>query len=353
MSIKIKSFPEIERKTIRRGRYIPSVIKNGNSHHFINLEVFEDGLIDCWGMVDLELFKGKINSGWVVPDIPDGEELYIHNLGQWNIKNGQWLFDKKSYYEYVISVIKSLNPRLLNLYELHGELYDKVTKKTGENETVISSAEDGKPFKRENSDDHFPNVFYGHSIYAFIKHSEIDYSLVNIIVFSDSSIQLSSNEELEIITIEEFEKRVSEGKIITDIPENARVKIYGFGEFTTGVKCHSVSITEKSKEILDIVLWLNGQKTSMQICEDILDEYCKTPTLNLKNELKIAYEKIPSYQRRHLFGMFEDRDNPIKLILYGTEGVKKKWCQNYSYDFFKERGMKSSHINDLMKIVNI
>ena len=39
------------------GLVTPAFINNGSHYFFINLPVYADGLVNCWEMVDLALFK--------------------------------------------------------------------------------------------------------------------------------------------------------------------------------------------------------------------------------------------------------------------------------------------------------
>ena len=104
----------ITRTEVIEGVSIPGIIHN-MQYHFTDLQVYSDGLISCWEMVDLPMFKDKLNEGWVVTSIPDGEAISIFNLGYWDIEQGEWRHTKDTLYEYVYSLVKRLNPTLENL----------------------------------------------------------------------------------------------------------------------------------------------------------------------------------------------------------------------------------------------
>ena len=140
----INSFPKIDRKRIIEGRFVPGVINNGGSYFFINLQVFEDGLVDCWEMVDLDMFRTKLNSGWVSTIIPNGKRLSIHHLGSWTVENGNWIFDKDSYFKHIKAVIKDLNPEFTNLYNYFGS----TTKKNGKVNVLTLRMTNGKPIRK-------------------------------------------------------------------------------------------------------------------------------------------------------------------------------------------------------------
>jgi hypothetical protein len=109
----------VTRTEILEGFSIPGIIHN-MQYHLTDLQVYSDGLISCWEMVDLPMFKDKLNKGWVVTSIPDGEAISIFNLGHWYIEHGEWQHNKETLYGYVYSLLKRLNPTLANLHNYNG-----------------------------------------------------------------------------------------------------------------------------------------------------------------------------------------------------------------------------------------
>jgi len=47
-------------------------IKNGNTNYLTDLKVYADGMIDCWGLVDLATFRQKVAAGWVATSYAQG-----------------------------------------------------------------------------------------------------------------------------------------------------------------------------------------------------------------------------------------------------------------------------------------
>ena len=82
----------ISRTEVIDGFSIPGIIFN-LQYHFIDLQVYRDGLVYCWEMVDLNLFKKKLIRNWVVTSIPDKEHISIFSLGNWQIDKGEWFYD--------------------------------------------------------------------------------------------------------------------------------------------------------------------------------------------------------------------------------------------------------------------
>jgi|SRR6476661_2247007 len=64
---------------IIRGKGLSAFIHNSNYYQTI-IGVFEDGTIDCWGLVNFEEFKTKVAEGWVVTEVPKGARISCHHL---------------------------------------------------------------------------------------------------------------------------------------------------------------------------------------------------------------------------------------------------------------------------------
>nr|WP_306665852.1 hypothetical protein [Paenibacillus oleatilyticus] len=67
---------KISRQRTIEGTCIPGIIKN-MQYYYINLDVYEDGMINCWELVDLNGLKEKIEINWLVPNVPNGK-LHTH-----------------------------------------------------------------------------------------------------------------------------------------------------------------------------------------------------------------------------------------------------------------------------------
>jgi hypothetical protein len=72
-------YRETEAGSIIKGIGLPAFINNGGYHQVL-IGVYEDGLIDCWGLVTLQEFKEHVRSGWVVTQVPKGAPVSFHHL---------------------------------------------------------------------------------------------------------------------------------------------------------------------------------------------------------------------------------------------------------------------------------
>ena len=254
------AFSSIQRIMKIEGKMIPAFICNGGSYFYTNLEVYSDGIIDAWGAVDLDFFRRKLTSNWVSTSIPNGKEISIHHLGSLKIKNSSWQFEKKSFYAYVLEIIKEMNPKLENLYNFHGA---DTIKRGKANYSKLSMLQ-GKPTKPKDEKYPFLHKITGNSFSAFLKESDNSYYLCNISVFADESIKIDRVPETENTNLEGLKEMVKTSKIITEIEKEKKVIIYGLGEFEVDEVFYTNKIESLISEIDDIISELNSKPTTSQ-----------------------------------------------------------------------------------------
>ncbi|MBD2767526.1 hypothetical protein IC235_06435 [Hymenobacter sp. BT664] len=246
-------------------------------------------------------------------NIPDKEEISIHELGSWKIKEGSWLFSKESFIDYVLSLIKELNPELQNIYTYSQKVVNGV--RIGEGGT-------GTVYKENKTIPHglFPEKVDGDSVNLFYKLDEV-YYLVKTNIFSDGTITLSRLEDPVQLSVEEFEGLAMQGMITTVVPLNARVHIYGLGSFTVDECFYSISLTDKLLQIKDVFRELRGELSTLDICREAHQDYLDNPTADNKEKLRISYEAVPSHHRRYV-GDMDVKDTQVRMILYGKQEVE-------------------------------
>lgn len=310
------------------GKMIPAFICNGGSYFYTNLEVYSDGIVDAWGAVDLDFFKKKITSNWVSTLVPNGKEISIHHLGSIKIKNGSWQFDGKSFYNYIFETVKEMNPKLENLYNFHGT----DTIKRGKANYSKLSIPQGKPIKPKDERYPFLSKITGNSFSAFFKESDNSYYLCNVSVFSDESIRIDRMPNTINTDLEGLKEMVKELKLITEIEKGHKVLVYGLGEFEVDDVLYTNKVKSLINEIGDIISELNSKPTTSQICKIAYDKYIESPTIKLRDELKVAYEKVPEHLRTYILGDMDIKDIPIRMIIYGDEEIK-----NWSHYFISEK----------------
>jgi hypothetical protein len=325
------SLPKTYRTKVIEGVSIPGIIRNG-AYFFVDLEVYEDGRVECWNFEDFEYFKNDVQRGWVSVNIPDGNEISIHSLGKWTINDGVWDFEKKSFIDYVWGIIQQLNPNLSNLYRYSKKIVNGVT---------IGESGKGRIYKENKRipNDPFPEKIDGQGINLFLKDVN-EYHLVRIDIYNHESIIVNRLEKPFELSLRQIEQMISEERILTELPIGAQVKILGLGTFKVEKETYSVNISDKLIEIIDTIKVLNGEPSSIELCREVYEEYVEKPSENLKAKLKEAYENIPNHERRYL-GNMDVKDTAVRMIIYGKNEIEK-WSH---YQAAKQMGEELPTIN--------
>jgi len=308
-SMNLKNYSQIRRTMTISGISIPAFIHNG-MYYKTNLDVFQDGIIDAWGIIDIDFFKQKIENGWIQPRVPDGEDLSIFHLGQFTIKNGKWQFDPASFQQYVLDIIKELNPQQENLYSFYG-----TDVRIKNNVRYAKNVGTTKPIFEKKRDEYRNDILEGDSNSIFKRIDNDTYYLCRFDIFSDSTIRINDLPNAEYLSFAEFKARAGKD-FISEIQEGDKVIIHGLGEMEVEKTFWQNDLNDIVGDIADKISLLNGQSDSSDICKAIYEEYLKQPSPELKEKLKIAYEAIPSHLRMYMFGDMDLRDTPVTDIIY-------------------------------------
>jgi hypothetical protein len=59
--------------------FLPAIINNVQ-HYLTLLAIYQDGMIDCWGLTTFDEFVEKTKTGWVTNSVPPGQRLGVHHL---------------------------------------------------------------------------------------------------------------------------------------------------------------------------------------------------------------------------------------------------------------------------------
>lgn len=307
------NLPKTYRKKVIEGVSIPGLIKNG-THFFVDLEVYEDGRVECWNFEDFEHFKKDVQRGWVAVSVPDGNELSIHSLGNWKITDGSWIYSNDSFVDYVWSIIKHLNPNLTNLYSYSEKKVNGIT--IGESGSGIIYKE-----KERRPNDPFPDKIKGEGVNLFLKDDHSGFYLARFDLYDQDSIIVNRIEKPFEITLAQLESMIAEGKVLTELPLGASVQIWGLGKFTIQAENYATDISEKLLEIKDSLRVLKGEPSTIEVCKVIFQQYLANPSQVLKAQLKEAYEQIPEHERMFV-GDMDVKDTAVRMVIYGDQEIE-------------------------------
>ncbi len=316
---------KITRTETYEGFSIPGIIHN-MQYHYTDLQVYSDGLISCWEMVDLKMFKEKLNNGWIVTSIPNGKAISIFNLGHWYIEQGQWQYTKESLYKYVFSLIKQLNPTLENLHDYKGNN----SKIVGKASVAKHFIPEPKPYYNEDPDSILPKRISGEKFHVFFRNDDGKTYLSELSIYKSGQVEITNLPEKKIFEFKDIEDLTNKGTITTELQKGEIVTILNLGSFK--IKSgNGVEMKSKLDEFLDKFNELNGKENSIAKCSRIFEEYKQNPTVKLKIELKSAYEAVPLHQRMFV-GTMDTKDYEVKQIIYG-DIVKKEFEEENGYEY--------------------
>lgn len=316
---------KITRTDILEGFSIPGIILN-MQYHFTDLQIYSDGLISCWEMVDLAMFKHKLSNGWVVTSIPDGQKISIFNLGSWVIDKGEWTYDEESYYKHVKTLIKKLNPALENL---HNYNY-KNSKMIGKVSVAKHLSLNPKPYYYDNPNSFLSKRNEGEKFHIFYRNDDSKTYLAQLSIYQTERIEITNLPTKKIFQFDDLKILINNNQLTTELNIGEEVIILGLGSFI--IKSgEGISINSKYNEFLDKYQELNGKENSISKCSKIFEEYKLHPTFKLKQELKEAYEKVPEHQRMFV-GNMDTKDYEVRQVIYGNI-VKKEWQDYYGNEY--------------------
>lgn len=80
-------------------------------YHLVPICIYQDGMIDCWGLVDLEGFKEKVKTGWVVTQPPEGAIISVSFLAGFKPEKASYYIKVEEFVKEVADEIEALNGR--------------------------------------------------------------------------------------------------------------------------------------------------------------------------------------------------------------------------------------------------
>jgi hypothetical protein len=93
------------------GTYLRAFIHNGGMYFVTEIRIYQDGMIDCWELVDLEGFKQKVAQGWVVTQLPEDAHVSISSLVDFQATAVSNWIREADFIDEVADEIEALNGR--------------------------------------------------------------------------------------------------------------------------------------------------------------------------------------------------------------------------------------------------
>lgn len=303
---------QVYRKQLVEGVTIPAIIHNGN-YFLIQMAVYEDGTISCWHKSDLEQFKNDLKKGWVVPEVPTGKNISVHGLGDFPVKEAEWSYNSKAYYNHVKEVVQILNPEMKNLYHTTQREIDKWKKAR-----VVWS---GSPTPCKQKEGLGYNLLKGDGCYIFFRQNG-QLSLTYLTIYEDKTAKLEITGE-ESYTQEQIHKQIEQNLLCTSPGQEEWVMIEGLGKVLLAPSEYGkLPIEEKKKEIDSMFLQVAGEKTPHDRCMDAYYQYLVEPSDWSRERLREAYEAVPAHERMYL-GDMDTKDRDFVRILYHPENKRE------------------------------
>ena len=126
------------------GVFAMAFIHNGG-YYLTHISIYQDGLVDCWGLVPFEKFVEKVRSGWVVTQPPPGARISLTLLGSFTASDARYPVDPEEFIKEVKDEIERLNgrPTTARACSEAWKLYD--ADPSGENEEALRIAYEAMP----------------------------------------------------------------------------------------------------------------------------------------------------------------------------------------------------------------
>ncbi len=290
------------------GRAIPAFINN-SSRHYAPIKVYANGAVDCWGFVDLPLFRDMLAQKWVIPTAAARSSLSIHNLGQAKVLAGEWDHTADDIERRVMDAIRELNPRgeaLLDTQRSDVELRNGMGYANG------GGVRRGEPYRVTPEGE----VVAGRELPVFEVMPD-GLRLRHWMLYADGLTQLGYGGEL--IPLESVRAMFDDGRLTLSVPPQTWVLLDGLGRFRAGRGSWWVEPAERLREAADLIDTLNGGPGAGHRCMETLAQYEGDPTDERKEALRAAYHTVPEHLRMYC-GDMDSKDLPIRRIL-GPDAV--------------------------------
>jgi|GEM_PF-571751 len=289
------------------GMTFPIFIRNG-THFFSNLHVFADGVVDCWGGLDLAFFREKLENGWVSMQPPIGADISFHSLGYGKVEEAQWFFSNEALWDAAQRCIDKLNPERKGLIDLEGSTVE-VRDGVRYSKLPLFSPQS----YRVEGEEVIPGTRLD-----VISVEDIGYCHRHWFVFADGKTRLGTDAPLR--SMKDMEALFERGDVVMALPDGEWLIIPGLGRVKIADASWYIDAKERLTEAYDEIDILNGQDGAIRSTIDAFRRYEDDPTDTNREVLRRCYESVPEHNRMYC-GDMDSKDWPIRHVLYGSEDL--------------------------------
>jgi hypothetical protein len=306
------------------------VLVDNFSHHHSHADVFADGLIDCWGVVDRELFARKLSDDCgevgppVVTRVRSGEDVSLDDLGRGYVFGGErWDASREDLVAAAGLVVRALAEPGAPLLDLEGndsELVDGQwhPKRSLGQVQVYRRTDEG-------------TLVEGEPLQVFLLDGALA-TLAQWLIYADGTSQVIGlpADPRPLVPCEEVAARVGRD-LVTELPPHTVLALPGLGMFQLGPEPRFyIEPAERVREARDLLAQLRGAPSAGVECRAAFERYereearpsspDREDALMLAREaLRAAYQAVPEHLRRYVLGDMDRKDGPIRHALQRQE----------------------------------
>jgi hypothetical protein len=272
-------------------------------YHLAHVELYSDGVVGAWGLLDLPLFEAKLRSGWIATRAPESGRISVHNLGLFTSHKATWRRSLSDVQQDVEQALARLNPSRQDLVDLHGA----ETEMQGGISTYKLGLGNGQPCRYRADGSRIE----GRQVPVFWLRDG-RYTLTRLFVFADARVRIGlADHEVDLATLPDlFRAQI----LTTYVDDGTEVDIDGLGTTLCTQGNWSVQPQDRVAEIWDLARQLSGERSSISVCRDAFEVYNQKPSPDSRETLRQAYDAVPAHLRMYC-GDMDAKDGPIRRAL--------------------------------------
>ncbi|MET9634178.1 hypothetical protein ABZX92_42670 [Lentzea sp. NPDC006480] len=154
--------------------------------------------------------------------------------------------------------------------------------------------------------------------HAFIRNGD-RYFLTDLLIYADGMVDCWG-----LVTLDEFARMVTSGKVATEIPEGAEGSALHLGAWKFAEPRSWITAGALLAEVRDDVDQLAGRPDSTARCLAAVDVFLAEQTEENRAKLRDAYAAIPEHMRGYALGDMDRGDWPLRVLAAGP-GNRYSW----------------------------